>query len=268
LTSIILAGWDVAVSLVSVVGDDDLGRRARADLAGAGVDVTWLASRADQTTTHKTISSDNQGEQTAAEVVQGPRLVRGDRLDIHAIFGHDLVLLDLDDFALRQFLVDLPAHTVPTTRLLGTLTHIAESSPEHLRVALAHDALVGTESEFLTLTAASMVDEGLSAFQQAMRVSNLRAAILLRPTGTTILTPAARSDIASAVQQPTSPPAHAALLAGIAYGMAHRWAWEHVVPFAATAATLAGASRPETSETPSLAQISALLESDPATLNP
>jgi sugar/nucleoside kinase (ribokinase family) len=271
LTAMILAAWDVPVSLVSLVGDDEAGEHARSGLVAAGVDLAWLTTRPGQSTAQMTVATDNQGVETVIDTVPGPRLARGDRLDIYAIFGCALVLLDLDDFALRQFLVDLPAHTVPTTRLLGTLSGLATSSePERLRVTLAHDAIVGTDAEFLALTGAATLDEGLMEFQDAMRISNLRAAMLLQPTETTILTPAARSNLHAAVHIPLGGTARAGLLAGMAYGMVQRWPWERVVPFATMTAMLTAAKRSDDAESPSpsLEEISRRLSLDPATLEP
>jgi ribokinase len=268
LTALILATWDVPVSLVSLIGDDAAGAHARAALAAAGVALTHLTRRPGEPTTQVTVAIDDQGVETAVEAHQGPRLVRGDRLDIYEIFSHDLVLLDLDDFALRQFLVDLPAHTVPTTRLLGTLTGLMDASePERLRVALAHDAIVATEPEFLALTGGTL-DAGLTQFHQAMRISNLRAAIVPQPNGTIILTPAARSDLDSSVPLPFGASARAGYLAGVAFGMAQRWPWGQVVPFAATAAALTQAASSSGTAIPSLNQISQRLNLDPAILNP
>ena len=53
---------------------------------------------------------------------QGAQLVRGDQLDITGLFGGDVLVVDVADVSLRRFLVDLPAHTVPTARILGPLT--------------------------------------------------------------------------------------------------------------------------------------------------
>jgi sugar/nucleoside kinase (ribokinase family) len=269
LIGMILAKWDVPVSLVSVIGDDDAGARARAILANGRVDLTHLATREGKLTTREIVSIDNSGTEIPVEDFQGPRLVRGDRLDIYDIFSHDLVLLDLDDFALRQFLVDLPAHTVPTTRLLGTLTGLTNpSEPERLRVALAHDAIVATEPEFLALTGAASLEAGLTQFHQTMRISNLRAAILLRSNGTTILTPAARSEVERSVSLTFSASARAAYLAGVAYGMAHRWPWDQVVRFAGGAATLTSTGPSGGADIPALDQISPRLDLNPAILNP
>ena len=54
--------------------------------------------------------------------------MRGDQLDIAGLFGGDVLVLDVADVSLRRFLLDLPAHTVPTTRILGPLSYLADKS--------------------------------------------------------------------------------------------------------------------------------------------
>ena len=89
--------------------------------------------------------------------------MRGDRLDVPAIFAHDLVLLDVDDMPLRRFLSDLPAHTLPATRLLGTLAYSAEPEhPDRLEVMLRHDAIVGNEREACLLTGATSLEQAIA----------------------------------------------------------------------------------------------------------
>jgi sugar/nucleoside kinase (ribokinase family) len=269
LTALILAGWDVPVSFVSLIGDDAAGALAHSTLAAAGVDLTHLTTRPGRPTTRATVAIDNAGIETPVEMVQGPWLVRGDRLDVYDIFSHDLVLLDLEDFALRKFLVDLPAHTVPTTRLLGTLSGLMDApESERLRVALAHDAIVATEPEFLALSGLPSLEEGLTQFQQSMRISNLRAAILLRSHGTTVLVSATRSELDASILLPFDASTRAAYLAGVTYGMAYRWPWDQVCPFAATAAALMQSGPARGTDIPSLNQIAKRLNLDPATLNP
>ena len=92
-----------------------------------------------------------------------------------------LVLLDVDDMPLRRFLSDLPAHTLPATRLLGSLAYSAEPEhPDRLEVMLRHDAIVGNEREALLLTGAASLDEAIAIIRAGMVGSNLRAAVISR----------------------------------------------------------------------------------------
>ena len=57
------------------------------------------------------------------------------------------LVLDVADVSLRRFLLDLPSHTVPTTRILGPLRYLVEKSVPH-----AFDRLdISTDEEFRAL---------------------------------------------------------------------------------------------------------------------
>ncbi|MGI8403844.1 MAG: hypothetical protein ACR2OE_03590 [Thermomicrobiales bacterium] len=104
----------------------------------------------------------------------------GDTLDIWNLFGHDVVILDFDDATLRSFLTDLPAHTKPDVRLLGTLDYArAPLSPADREVAFRFDTLIGTPSQIKHLAGSDNAQSGLAKIHAQLRGVNLRATVLM-----------------------------------------------------------------------------------------
>ena len=92
-------------------------------LEAAGIDTTLADSETgEQVTTLATVIVSRNPLDRTIFVETGAQLVRGDQLDVAGLFGGDVLVLDVADVSLRRFLLDLPAHTVPTTRILGPLT--------------------------------------------------------------------------------------------------------------------------------------------------
>nr|MBA2754231.1 carbohydrate kinase family protein [Chloroflexia bacterium] len=143
-------------------------------------------------------------------------------------FGHDLVVLDVTDHALRRWVTDLPAHVDPRTRLLGTLTHVASAGePDAVEVTFRHDAVVGNQGETLRLLGETDLDAATRTVQRLMRGSNLRAFAISRgPDGCRIVTRGETIDVpAFAVEAVDVTGAGDAFAAGIAHGMARRLDW-------------------------------------------
>src|SRR5215204_5714334 len=117
------------VTIQAQIGDDEPGRRSRAALEVAGIDVGWLITVTGQPTNTAIVLVSRHPPDRTFLWKQGATLSRGDRLDISALFASDVVYLDVYDMPLRRFLLDLPAHTMPATRLLGSLTSITRNLP-------------------------------------------------------------------------------------------------------------------------------------------
>ena len=153
--------------------------------------------------------------------VPGP-IRKGDRLDIWGIFAHDIVVLDVDDVPLREFLTDLPAHTKPDVRLLGPLPDAP--LPEHAiarDVALRFDTLVGTDLAYRALTDA---DDAFTDIAARMIGANLRTAIRVAPDTLTI---AMRDEPIREIPRAAESPA--TTLARVALAMATRADWATLV---------------------------------------
>ena len=234
-TAAALARLGAAVNLVAMVGDDDAGRALRDAMIGEGVDCRWLGCRPGEPTDAATVVVASDPPERTIYWHQGAQLVRGDRLDLAAVFGHDLVLLDVADAPLRRFLVDLPAHTAPATRLLGTLTYLADADiPDALDLALRHDVMVGNEREWRHLTGTADLDAATQAIRTRMPGSTLRAAVATRgAAGCRVWTRGETWDLpAFPVAAVDTTGAGDAFTAGIAYGVALRWPWPAAARFA------------------------------------
>ncbi len=256
-SAVALAKLGATVSFAGMVGDDDHGLSMRGALREAGVNIDWLETRPGERTDSTYIVVSEEPRDRTIFWPPGAHIVRGDPLDIPSIFGHDLVLSDVDDMPLRRFLSDLPAHTLPATRLLGTLTYQAEPEhPDRLEVMLRHDAIVGNEREAMLLTDTATLDRAISVIQAGMTGANLRAAVISRgPEGATAFTARERWELpADRMVVIDTTGAGDAFTAGVAYGMALRWTWPKTLRLAnamgglATRALGAQASLPDWSE--------------------
>ena len=224
-TALALAKLGAQVSFAGMTGDDDLGTRLREALALAGVETSWLLTRPDEPTDQCYIIVSHEPSDRTIYWQKGAKIVKGDPLDVPAIFGHDLVVLDIDDPPLLRFLTDLPAHTIPNTRLLGTLGYIAEfTDPDRFDVYCRFDALVGNVKEFGILTGNLELEAIIETLRDGMVGSNLRYAAISRGRdGGTFITRTERWDLPAmpvVVVDPTG--AGDAFTAGIAWGLARR----------------------------------------------
>lgn len=231
-TAVTLSRLGARVSLAAMIGDDAEGRAMREVLAREpGVDLAWLAVRAGERTDASTIIVSHQPPDRTILWHQGAHLVRRDRLDLMAIFTHDLVLLDVADHDLRRWLTDLPAHIAPRTRLLGTLTYLVDHgrpvAADAFEVALRFDAVTGNEREARALTGTNDLESATRAVREAMPGSNLRTWVISRgAAGCRICTRDEVWDIPACETEVVDPTgAGDAFAAGIAYGMALRWDW-------------------------------------------
>jgi sugar/nucleoside kinase (ribokinase family) len=223
-----LARLGASVSLRAVTGDDDPGQRTRQSLECAGVAVGGLTAVAGQPTNTAIVLVSQEPPDRTFLWKQGASLARGDRIDIAALFSHDLVYLDVYDMPLRRFLLDLPAHSIPATRLLGSLTSITRNlPPDAFDLLMRHDTAVGDASELIAITGATDLDHAIACVRSRMRGENLRAVVLsLGAAGSLAFTadelrraPAFRASVVDTTG------AGDAFAAGIAFGMACRWDW-------------------------------------------
>jgi ribokinase len=187
-----LSQLGIPVTLATMVGDDEQGIRMRDDLADAGCDVRHVRVRIGEPSDTGVIVVSGLLGETDRTIFwqQGARLRMGDPLPINEFFEHELVILDVDDERLRRFIVDLPMHVSPRTRILGTLTYLPELPPrEALDIALRYNYLVGNERELRYVTRTDATDQALASLRARMPSADLRlAAISLGARGCVIMT--------------------------------------------------------------------------------
>jgi len=227
------------VSLVASVGEDERGDRILDSLGAAGIDTSGCLRRGGETDLSVMLVSGDSAERTILWM-QAPTIKRRDRIDIDVLFQADITVIDCVDYDLRRFLTDLPAHTRPSARLLGTLTYLADVvADDKLEIALRHDILVGNEREYRKLIGCDDAEYCLSAVASAMPGANLRLAVM---------TCGYRGSIAATRDQVISVPtrqvravdatgAGDAFAGALAYAQALRWDLERSLRFANTVAS-------------------------------
>lgn len=265
-TSVALARLGADVSIASRVGDDASGRRVLADLAREGCDLRHVKLLLDEPTDESVVvvSGTGTGSERTVYWVQGARLKHGHHLPIEEFFARDLVFLDVDDPRLRLFLLDLPMHVSPRTRILGAMTYLGDLEPSHgLELALRHDYLAGSATEIQYLTEQPTLESAVERFQQEMVLSQVRfAAISNGASGSLIVT---RDDVTEIpafevdVVDPTG--AGDAFAAGVAYGILQNWERIAIGRFANAVGALATRGFGGQASLPTLDEVNAFMDS-------
>ena len=269
-TAAALSRLGARVVLASAIGGDERGQLIRRSLEAAGIDTRWITVKPEQATTLATVIVSSNPLDRTIFVETGAQLARGDQLDIAEIFGGDVLVLDVADVSLRRFLLDLPAHTVPTTRLLGPLTQLAHKGlSDAFDLALRHDVIVSNEPDLLDVTGTWTLSDATAAVQHRMRGENLRAAFVTRGgEGCRVVTETKSLNIpASSVEVVDPTGAGDAFAAGVAWGMAQRWPWPEVGRFANAVGALACCALGAQASLPSLQEVETLLASSPTGLD-
>lgn len=268
-SAVTLARLGASISLVTMVGDDDHGIKIREIMAREGIDGREVGTRPEVATDHSIVIVSREEQERTIFWEQGARLHKGDAIDITSVFSHDLVLLDVDDMPLRRFLVDLPAHSVPSARLLGTMTYLADSGEaDAWEIALRHDLLVGNERELLELSGQPALEPALNVVQGAIAGANLRACIVSRGAhGAVAVTGSDRWDApAFAVDVVDTTGAGDAFAGAIAYAAALRWEWSCAIRFSNAVAALSIGAMGAQSALPSIDAVASILQVEPITL--
>jgi ribokinase len=269
-TAVALSRLGARVALASAVGDDERGRLMLQSLQAEGIDIRWITVKPAQGTTLATVIVSSNPLDRTIFVETGAQLVRGDQLDVAELFGGDVLVLDVADVSLRRFLLDLPSHTVPTTRVVGPLTYLAHKSlPDAFDLALQHDAIVSNEPDLLDVTGTWTLSDATTALQHRMRGATLRAALITRGAeGCRVVTETESVNVSAFsvdVKDPTG--AGDAFVAGVAWGMAQRWAWRDVGRFANAVGALACCSLGAQASLPTLGEVEKLLATNTSALD-
>jgi sugar/nucleoside kinase (ribokinase family) len=172
----------------------------------------------------------------------------------------------VDDPRLRLFLLDLPMHVSPRTRIFGTLTFLAELEPWHaLELALRHDYLSGNASELVYATGQPDLHSAIGKFQQEMVLSQVRfAAISNGADGCYLVTRDECRHFPAFVIEAVDPTgAGDAFAAGIAFGVLNHWEPDRSARFANGMGALATRKLGARSSLPSRTDVDAFLDSTP-----
>ena len=236
-----LARLGAQVRMFTKVGNDDWGRSTIEALAGTGVDTSGVIVADAQTDRSIMLVSAESGERTILWE-RGPSVERGDRLDIDRLFRVDLTIIDSPDYELCRFLTDLPAHTWPHARLLGTLSYLADVvAHDKVDIACRFDILVGNEREYCALTGESSPDSAFDSIVQRITGSNLRTAVITRgdrgAVAATELERIAVDPIPTILVDTTG--AGDAFAAGLSYALSLRWPLKLALELASAVASCA-----------------------------
>lgn len=216
-----LRDLDGDVTLRSRVGTDSLGDAVLAPIKAARIHPKWT-DRIEGETSSLTRNEDG----SSADWKPGVLMTKDAVMDIYALFGHDALVIDLYDQALRQFLIDLPAHTDGKVRMLTTLNHLDQIPPhaDELDIAMRCDTIVGTEQQFAALTGEQKASDALGLIFERMPLTHLRAAIAITNDGIEII--ARDTRVLRPVQDAIPAFLVPQVVAGIAWGMAHHADWD------------------------------------------
>ncbi|MFN8663930.1 MAG: carbohydrate kinase family protein [Thermomicrobiales bacterium] len=269
-TAVALARLGAEVGLATAIGDDDRGELVRAGLEAEGIDTSWVAVKPGEVTDLATVIVSREPLDRTIFWEQGAQLRRHDKLDIFGLLGGDVLVIDVGDAPLRRFLLDLPAHTVPTAQLLGSLTYLAnEQLEDAFDMALRHDVIVTNVRDLQDVTGTWTLSDATTALQHRMRGATLRAALItLGAEGCHVVTESERKRVPAFrvdVIDPTG--AGDAFVAGVAWGMAQRWEWEEVARFANAVGALSCCSLGAQTSLPSLEDVRTLMRDAPLVID-
>ncbi|MDQ4044462.1 MAG: carbohydrate kinase family protein [Chloroflexota bacterium] len=261
-TAVALARLGEKVTLRALVGDDPEGQALREGLEREGVDCAMVTVAGGRPTDRSVILLDIRTGERTILWRKGAMIDRTDKLDVYTLFDHDVVVLDMADEPLRRFLTDLPAHTRPDVNLLGPITYIVDNAePDAVDVAFRFDTITGNITQFLDLMQVQSEGELIETVQHRMPGTNLRAAVVtLAADGCLWITRDAHEYVEGfRVEVSDTIGAGDAHTAGVAYGMARRWAWPETCRFANAVAALSTTGTGAQSALPTLAEVEMLM---------
>lgn len=178
-----LARLGVDVMLASVVGDDAEGEALVSSLQFVGCETRYVVPRSGARSDSGTIVVSGAAGDRDRTIfwAQGARLAAGDPLPLDEMLEREWVLLDVDDARLRNFLLDLPAHRSPRTKLAGAMTYLVEMpSDEAWGHVLRHDAVFGNVRELCQVTGASTVTTAIDRALRDLPAAACRAVYVSR----------------------------------------------------------------------------------------
>lgn len=251
------------VALFGAVGGDDVGDRLLQALGRENLDLDGIQHLPDGATDQTTLLVSDRSQERTILWNRGARLERGSPLPIQPLFAADCCLIDADDYDLTRFLVDLPVHTSPNTRLLGTLTYLADSdAPDVIETAFRFDTLVGSIRQLMAVLSIDHPDLALADLQRRITGSNLRQAFITDGANGAFGVDAFALHHVPAVEVDSVDTTGAgdAFCGAIAFGMAKRWKIELMLSFASGTAALSTTALGAQSALPTMEAVMARLD--------
>lgn len=215
------------VTLRSRIGNDDAGTALLAEIKAARIHPKNIDVQDGATSSLRRLESGAYEDWSAGAI-----MAKDAMMDIYALFGHDALVLDALDQPLRRFLIDLPAHTDGTVRMLTTLRHLdfMDPSDDELDVAMRCDTIIGTEAQYSKLTGRDHANDSLGDIFERMPLTHLRAAIAITPNGLDCISREGR--VIKPIQDAVPVFLVPQVSAGIAWGMAHHADWDQALTVA------------------------------------
>lgn len=266
ISAIAAARLGARVSLAGRVGNDAAGAGIIAALAGEGIDTDRLLPElSDPTAVTVAIVSHSTGERTTFQS-NGARIAKGSRVDIDTLFAKDLCYIDVDDLALFRFLADLPVHTNPNAKLLGSLSRLAESPEQSMADIISRlDAVVGSTRDVMTITGTDSKTDAIMRLQSMLPGSNLRfAAVTDGHRGAYGITPAQVFHVAPAAVTVTDTTGTGDAFAGaLAFALASQWNAVEALQFCSVVAGLSTTQLGAQTGLPRMNAVRAMLDKSP-----
>jgi ribokinase len=256
-SAVAAARLGASVQLTGRVGADRAGEQIRAFLQHEGIEVSGLQEDPSLPTFERMVG----GEIPRA---QGARISKGDRIDIDALFATDLALIDVDDLSLYRFLADLPVHTNPNAKLLGTLCYLVESPEVAMREIVPRlDAVIGTSRDAMAITETGSLAEAAGELQALIAGSNLRIAALIDDDlGAVGVTADQVRHVAPVQAQSIDTTRDVEAFTGaLAFAMAGRWSVDDALRLGSVVAGLTGSGPGVTAELPGMDAVRRVLDS-------
>lgn len=254
------------VSFIGRVGQDRAADELIAGLAGEGIDTSGLLTDSSLQADERVVITSGSREERTNLWRQGARISIGSRIDIANLFSAGICFVDVDDLPLYRFLADLPVHTNPHAKLLGSLTNLTESPETSLSEIIPRlDAVVGSSQDASAITGAGSTAEACVRCQQAMIGNNLRfAAITDGSSGAYAITLGQILQVATIeVEVVDITGAGDAFAGALAFGLAARWGAEETLRLGSVVAGLSTTRLGARAGLPRMEVVRAILDSAP-----
>jgi ribokinase len=251
-----------SVKLFGAVGTDDTGDELVQSLRVKGIDTANILKLRQKSTDRTTLLVSTRTSERTIFWHRGARLTLGSPLNILDLFASNICLIDTDDYDLTRFLVDLPVHTSPVIRLVGTLSYLPDAhASDIIETLLGFDCIVGSKHDLGVIIGADNENQAITRLQELMVGSNLRSAFLTDgKLGSCAVDRASTVEVSAIpVQSVDTTGAGDAFAGAVVFGLGNRWGLEDILYLANAVGALATMDYGAQTALPSLAEARSLL---------